>query len=164
MTVHVMVGVSGSGKSTLTEALVIAALGRAESWCVFSADAEMVDGEGVYRFDIAKLAPAHQKCLLAFDTCIVRVTLETHLFVDNTNSTVLEAAPYIALAMAHGHNVVIHILRADPGLAYHRNKHNVPAHKVARMAETISREWPSALPWHWQPANEPRVKIIEERA
>jgi predicted kinase len=157
MTVHIMVGASGSGKSTL--ARKIAQTRFDFDWPIFSADdAMMVDG--VYRFEPGKLGFAHRQCLRGFSGALQNSTV----IVDNTNCTVMEAAPYIALALAFGHAVVIHILRVDPAVAHARGTHGVPRHVVNNMAATIEREWPSALPWHWKPENEPNIRlmIIEE--
>jgi hypothetical protein len=126
-------------------------------WPIFSADdAMMVDG--VYRFRPENLGLAHRQCLRGFAGALQN----SILFVDNTNSTVMEAAPYIALALAHEHEVVIHVFRVDPAVAHARNTHGVPLHAVQRMAESIDREWPASLPWHWRPGNEPAISIVEE--
>lgn len=153
MTVHIMVGCSGSGKSTEARRIVRDPKARP------SADDFFVREGGVYRFRAEHLGLAHGECLRAFETAIQSLPV---VCVDNTNSTVMEAAPYIALALAWGHKVLIHVFRVDPVMAHARNAHGVPLASVKRMAESIDREWPAALPWHWRPGNEPAISIVEE--
>lgn len=153
MTVHIMVGCSGSGKSTLAHKL-------APSGAIFSADNWFTAADGVYRFNATHLSRAHGACLREFTNAVRRGC--SAIAVDNTNSTVMEAAPYIALALAFGQRVVIHVLRMDPIVAHARNTHGVPLASVQRMAESIARGWPAALPWHWRPENEAAISIVEE--
>lgn len=157
-TVTILVGPSGAGKTSWT-------LAHGFFGCAVSADHYFIDGGGVYRFDVTKLGEAHGACLRDF---ILRLTSEADhggmrppIIVDNTNSTVMEAAPYIAAALAYGRRVEIVVFRTPADIAAPRNVHGVPEAGVRRMADTISREWPGALPWHWQPKNNPAVTLRE---
>ena len=156
--VIIMVGVPGSGKSTLIKKQ------RKECPLVtVSADyyPGLYDAEG--KFHIEHLAAAHQTCLKEFTALVTadkgKGLAPELLMVDNTNSTVLEAAPYISLALAYGWDVGIAILKCPTDIAYERNVHGVPQARIEAMAANIEAQWPGALPWHWRPENEPRISI-----
>jgi predicted kinase len=129
-----MSGVPGSGKSTYTSTL------KGEV-VVCSADHYfMVDGE--YRFDFTKLGAAHGACLRKF-TETLREARADVLVVDNTNTSELELAPYVALAAAYSAPVEIVTVLCDPAIAAARNTHGVPEAGVRRMDAALrSRELP----------------------
>lgn len=145
MKVVILCGVSGSGKSTLVRKEYKTAV-------VCSADSyfERVDGE--YAFDASKLSEAHGLCLRQFVAlvtnpgCDFRITeYNDVVVVDNTNTTIAEMAPYVALAQAYGHDLEIVTLRCDPVDAAARGKHGVPLESViAQSVRLYSRDIP---PW-----------------
>lgn len=159
-TVYILVGPSGAGKTSWT-------LAHGFSGCAVSADHFFIGPDGEYRFDVTRLGEAHGGCLRMFIGRIAGSPLRTSdepyppIVVDNTNSTVMEAAPYIAAALAYGRRVEILVFRTPADIAAPRNVHGVPEAGVRRMADTIAREWPGALPWHWRPENESRITLRE---
>lgn len=136
MKVIILSGVSGSGKSTYAK----------KHWPntpTCSADHFfMVDGE--YRFDPARLASAHGACLRDFVDRLL-ASSEECLVVDNTNTTIAEIAPYVALAQAYGHAVRIVTVLCVPEVAAKRNTHGVSESIVLAQATRLnSRDMP---PW-----------------
>lgn len=103
-----------------------------------------------YRFDPSQLGEAHAACLRRF----VRLT-ETgcDLVVDNTNTTAIEMAPYVAWAMAAGYEVEIVRIECDPWVAAKRNTHGVPERAVLAMHARMNRE---TLPAFW-----PKATVIQ---
>jgi predicted kinase len=157
---HVVVlrGVSGSGKTTLSLELAAAA---STVECV-SADAFFTDADGRYSFDGAKLGEAHAECLRHFVRALqtdnaygVRDSL---VLVDNTNTSIAECAPYMALAAAYGFKALIVTLDVPGRIAHARNLHGVSAEGVEaqgwRMAADEAR-----FPPFWE-----RVRLVEGEA
>ena len=127
MRVIIMAGVPGSGKSTWVKENHPDAI-------VCSADSYFV---GLGRnFDPSKLGEAHGECLRKYVECIVADEPGV-LIVDNTNTTVLEMAPYVAIAAAYGVSVEIVEMDCPVGLAAKRNVHNVPMRTCLRMDDNL---------------------------
>lgn len=143
MKVFVMRGLPGSGKSTWIER-VRKDFGQGGS-AVVSADHHHVKG-GVYRFDPSKIRMAHDACLGSFLSAVREGKLAA-LFVDNTNVSVWELAPYVRLAELFNHEVEIIRIECDPLVAAKRNVHGVPAATVFRMWDALRSE---RLPGHWK--------------
>lgn len=136
-----MVGVPGSGKSRYT-------LGLAEDTVIVSADQFFIEeGGGVYAFDPSKLGRAHGQCLRRYTEALQRG--ERHVVVDNTNTTLLEIAPYVSLALAYGCEVEIVRVICDPAVAAARNSHGVPERAVRAMHESIEATFAAGLPPFW---------------
>jgi predicted kinase len=139
-TVTVLVGVPGSGKSHHTESLTGAV--------VVSADHYFVElGGGTYAFDPSKLGAAHGQCLRRYTEALQRG--ESHVVVDNTNTTSLEMAPYVSLALAYGYRVEIVRVTCDPAVAAARNTHGVPEGAIRAMHERITATFQTGLPPFW---------------
>lgn len=178
MKVIILSGVSGSGKSTLAQKFS-SENGNAP---IFSADSYFMK-EGVYCFDPTKIGEAQGQCLRLFADTVVNATdwkaLEDTIIVDNTNTTALELAPYVALAQAFGYKVEIHtILVASPidrekpweevselHAAWIRSTHGMPAAGMLMMADNISartfppywtEEFGVSVVWH-DFDNKPRI-------
>jgi predicted kinase len=103
------------------------------------------DGENPheYRFDFRKLGEAHGACLQKF---IKLTSLGCDVVVDNTNTTAVEMAPYVAWGLALGFEVEIIRLECSSDIAAARNIHGVPAGSVYRMKTTLDSE---VLPPFW---------------
>ena len=129
----------------------------------FSADHYFINPQtGKYEFDPSKLGEAHGQCLRGFAGAVAQapqsVTIlrgipgagkstwvrdnepNLDMVVDNTSITVVEIAPYFALALAYGVPCEVVTIMADPEVAARRNSHGVPASTVQRMAETLTKE------------------------
>ena len=155
-------GIPGSGKSTWARAQAEAGepahLGASDAGValrpeagvtIVSADDWFVrlqaDGTLGYRFDGREIAQAHDACLRRFVAAILAAILaaeaEPHVIVDNTNTTAAEMIPYVAVALAHGCEVVVRTFRVDAATAAARNVHGVPLAACEamgkRMAETV---------------------------
>ena len=109
--VFILQGPQGSGKSTFTQGCPGAV--------VCSADAFFISPEGVYKYEAAKIADAHQGCLRRFVGAIR--DLEHLIIVDNTNAQRWEMSTYVQLALAYNYEVEIHTFMIDPKVAFKRN-------------------------------------------
>jgi predicted kinase len=138
-------GVSGAGKTTYID--------KAHSGApVCSADrlTGLYPSPGV--IDASKLGEAHAFCLRDFNRLVLNAAPE--IVVDNTNTTIAELAPYVALAQAYGYEVQIVTLWCDPGIAHARNGHGTPLSVVQAMHERLkAREMP---PW-WSHSDVPQM-------
>jgi predicted kinase len=123
-----MVGCQGSGKSTWSRKNV-------PNGAICSADDYFNEG-GKYNFDPSKLGKAHSTC---FRTAVEACKSGQDIVIDNTNSTVLEIAPYYALAKSYDYDVVLVHFHVDPEIAYKRNQHGVPLEGVRNTAERCER-------------------------
>lgn len=139
-TVTILVGVPGSGKSHHTESLTGAV--------VVSADHYFVElGGGTYAFDPRKLGEAHGQCLRRYTEALQQGA--SQVVVDNTNTTLLEMAPYVSLALAYGYGVEIVRVTCDPAVAAARNTHGVPEGAIAAMHARIEATFQTGLPPFW---------------
>lgn len=123
--IYLMQGVPGSGKSTWART-------NLKNPVVCSADDYFLDRHGVYHFDPTKLGKAHASCMRKFIEALINKKRE--IVVDNTNTTVMEMAPYYLAAQAYDRSVTIVHFDIDPRIAAARNTHGVPAAAVERMA------------------------------
>jgi predicted kinase len=135
--VVIMQGVPGSGKSSYVKSL------RPVATVVCSADTffESWSPEtgATYNFDPSKLGEAHGECLLSFVDAMEYANQDGDtVVVDNTNTTAMEIAPYMALANAYGCEVEIVRVQCDPEIAAARNIHGVPLASIRRMADNIA--------------------------
>ncbi len=134
MKVIIMSGIPGSGKSTYSKKL---------GGVVCSAD-HWFEREGEYKFDPTKLGMAHGACLAKFTRALMAG--EDVIVVDNTNTSSLELAPYVALAQAFGASCELVTIQCDPDVAFARNVHGVPLETIRRMAAALSAR---TLPPFW---------------
>ena len=141
MSVIILRGISGAGKSTW-------ATQHFPDAYVISADNYFIR-DGKYLWDANKLGEAHAACLLDFLTgfsdeespLFVNKTPDTVVVVDNTNITVAEIAPYVAISAAYGEVSRVLTLRCDPEIAAVRNIHSVSLDTCRRKAlQLISEE------------------------
>jgi len=141
-TAYIMIGVSGSGKSTWAEDKVR----EFERAAICSADQYFMQ-EGNYLFDYRGLGKAHGQCLRNFiDACQKEYD---GVVCDNTNTTVEDIAPYMAVAQAYGYTVEVIHMEATPAVAAIRNSHGVPLKAIQGMDSRISyllANWPRRWP------------------
>jgi len=138
--VVVMRGLPGSGKSHFIRTTI------PYSVAVSADDFFVTDGK--YQFDITKLNLAHKACLRNFDKLLNKQLLGTNtLVVDNTGTTVVEIAPYVQLALAHGHSVIIATILERPETAHAQNTHGVPLVAIQAMHKRMQPFYDELPPW-----------------
>jgi len=132
--VNIMAGISGSGKSTFAkqpmEGKPRRALVSSDTWFLKN---------GVYAFDPSQLSQAHAACLRAYLQHLQDDDMDLDcLWVDNTNCTSTEVAPYAALADAYGVPWQLIVVHVDFAKAVARNQHGVPAKVVWRQYQHLT--------------------------
>lgn len=136
-TAFILMGSPGSGKSTWIES-------RHPNAIVCSAD-HFFEKDGVYKFDITKIEQAHSSCLRKFVKRVTDGVAGAPVAVDNTNTTIQEIAPYVALAVAYGFDVRF-VRFIGHERTFGRNIHGCPE-ATARMLEdrldATLRTWPA---------------------
>lgn len=135
MIVTLMIGIPGSGKSTYIK-------NNLPGTTVVSADHFFTGEDGVYRFDPKKLGEAHGTTLRQF---LAALSKGFDIVVDNTNTTLVNLAPYEALASMHGATVRFVHLDVDPTVAHSRCIHGVPLETVVKASQQIAStigQWP----------------------
>lgn len=101
------------------------------------------EATGEYRFIKQDLHFAHGACLQKYVRAL-QGSVET-IAVDNTNVSLTEISPYIALAEAFGRSYRIIRLECDVPTAARRNIHGVDYNKVGQMAANME-----SLPPFWR--------------
>lgn len=124
---------------------------------VVSADAFFVGADGVYRHDVSLLGKAHNACVAS--VALWAAASEDDypadvLVLDNTNTTAIELAPYVALAAAFGIPCSLVTVECDPEVAFARNAHGVPRETVLAMHAALQAR---ALPPYWDLVRETYV-------
>lgn len=140
---YIMVGPPGSGKSTLANSIGANAV-------VCSADHYHIGADQVYHWDPKNVPMAHSACLEKWLSTVRRRELD--VVCDNTNTTLVAAAPYVATALAYQYEVmIVHIMthESDIGVLMQNQKHAVPRETILRMMADIGREWSRRLPSFW---------------
>lgn len=146
--IYLLRGLPGSGKSTWWKRPgTLADFGghpmEETDIAVCSADTyHMINGE--YHYDPKNAGKAHGQCLLQYVRC-----LQTHpgtIVVDNTNTTLLELAPYVRLAEAYEVPCEIVYLMCSLETAVRRNTHAVPVNTLLKMQANLLTE---IVPAHW---------------
>jgi len=79
---------------------------------------------------------AHGECIKNFIACIDSKEIDV-LIVDNTNTSDIEMAPYVAIAAAHGVAVDLVTLLVSPSVAHQRNLHGVSLGACSAMDRRI---------------------------
>lgn len=139
MEIEILSGLPGSGKSTYCMKQK-----KDNPKClVVSADDSFKDYDGNYTFKPNLLGKAHAASLRRFLENIDYP--HQKLIVDNTNLSLIEIAPYYALAEAYHHSVKVVIFRGDEALFYSRQIHQVGEDSYYGMKirhAAMLRDWP----------------------
>lgn len=128
MKVIILRGVPGSGKSTESK--------KHPDAYIVSADHYFIGKDGIYRFDMDKIASAHGQCKAKFEVALAEK--RPLVIVDNTNTTVKELKFYVETAKSAGYVVEIVRIDCDPEVAAARNIHGVPKASVLKMAARLA--------------------------
>ena len=138
MKIVIMRGIPGSGKSTYARSLNADVIVSADDYFMVL---------GTYHFDSTQLGEAHKSCMKRF-LHAVRLRKEL-IVVDNTNSTPVEIAPYVAVGEAEGYEVEIVEIEADTKMAHARNIHAVPLKSINNMCNRMRNNKRYMLPPWW---------------
>ena len=137
--IYITRGLPGCGKSTWIGKI------RVPGDLVCSADhIHIIDG--VYRYDPAKTALGHQICLREYNAAVSGlVPFREYVFVDNTNTSIFEIAPYVQLAEAYQIPYEIIFFPCSLEVSSQRNTHKVPLGTILQMNKNLNTE--SLPPW-----------------
>jgi len=141
--VIIMQGISGSGKST--KAHEIAEKHSAIGCRVVSAD-DLFTVNGTYNFDPTLLGEAHKQCMRSFLAALQNPEVGL-VIVDNTNTTLVEMAPYYLLSVSLFCEVSIVQIESTPEVALQKSTHGVPSNIITRQHHNIQTFEP---PVHWE--------------
>lgn len=141
----IMIGAAGSGKSTFINRNFPEGL-------VCSSDHYHMK-DGVYQWKLENASYAHQCCLRKYVDLLAHQEYcknqDDTVIVDNTNTTIREVAPYMALGLAYANSVEVYAWLLPPDVTHPRNSHSVPFSTVQRMYEQVRvllSEWPPYWP------------------
>ena len=129
-TVTILRSLPGGGKSTLARTLV--EQGAAHASADTFEDLYFVDSEGLTQIRLEHLDPAHGA---SYRVAIEALQAGQNVVVDNTNLSIEEVLPYVAIAQAFRANAEIVTIDTDPEVAFGRQTHGVPF-AVIRNSET----------------------------
>lgn len=137
--VVVLRGASGAGKSTYAKTRF---QGKKVEIC--SAD-DFFMKEGKYVFDWRLLDRAHASCLRRFIHLLSLPTDAEVVVVDNTNTTLVEIAPYMMVAQAFEWPARVVTIDVDEKTAEKRNLHGVLIPSIEKQLSNIRKadeQWP----------------------
>lgn len=112
MQILVLSGLPGAGKSTHVQQLIADACARGQAAAAVSADDFFIQPDGAWVFDPAKIGDAHAACLQRFIAHCQARDLDVCI-VDNTNLSIAEIAPYMAIAQAYGHQAKVVTIKCN---------------------------------------------------
>lgn len=158
MSVKILSGISGAGKSYYVSK-------QSPDTRVVSADDYFYDMNHalpgmrkVYKFEPSKLGLAHAECFKHFiDDCQYGAR---DIIVDNTNTSLIEIAPYVLGARAFGYDIEIITWQFKPGemrefvksleACAKRNAHGVGLRSIQAQHARIHEMRERGYPVHWQ--------------
>ena len=108
-----------------------------------SADEYFILPDGTYKFEAGNLQNAHDKC---FYKTMRTLWLGDKVVGDNTNTTAVEIAPYVALGRAFECDVRIVHMKCDLEVAFERNIHKVPRKVIEAQATRLQEPLPRFFP------------------
>lgn len=138
MHVTIMRGVSGAGKTQWAQE------NRPLAVRCSASDYFVTDGE--YRFDKRRLHESHNDCMRRVITALIA---GHDVVVDNTSTSQLEVAPYIAVAESFGAYVRVVTVWCSPAKAAARSVHGTPLETCQQQdarLEQSCRKWPRFWP------------------
>lgn len=138
-TVYILMGLPGAGKSHWASQYIDVDVVSADSW--------MDTSSLGYVFDPQELSWAHAYCFERFLHLLQEG--DRNIVVDNTNTTLIEVAPYIQACRALGARPVVVYIDCDPEVAAGRNTHGVPVEAVKAMYARLKMSletWPPFWP------------------
>lgn len=158
MRIYILRAPSGGGKTTYANLLKLEEEDAGHTVAIVSTDHFFEDDDGNYKFDVSKLGEAHAATLRRYVGLINPAdggsTLDV-LIVDNTNCSIAELAPYVALGTAYGHTVEIFVLLCDVRDCIKRTIHGVAAENVVYQHRVLDKNY--ELPAFW-----PRQKVVTD--
>ena len=141
MRVYILRGISGSGKTTLAKR-------RCKMYpadvatTIISADDYMVGEDGKYAYAKTKLRTCHSRCFGHFLELLDRKEHQV-LYVDNTNTRLMEVSPYVRLAEAKGvffGDIRVVTVVCDPVVAWERSEHVADLHVILEQSKRLMEE------------------------
>lgn len=140
----IMQGLPGSGKTHRARKIAEATGAIVASSDTFPGLYGERQADGSIPFNMDLLGAAHGRSLR---DAIEALQRGDDVVIDNTNTDVLEIAPYVALAQALDAEPKILRINCDPDVAFERNTHRVPRHVFDGMADRLRSFGPEP---HWQ--------------
>lgn len=136
--IYILRGLPGSGKSTYADSIYNKTICSAD-------DFHMVGG--VYRFDPSKAALAHNECFKKYLLAVQNGSNLDNIVVDNTNTTLMELAPYVRVAEAFNRSYRIVQFECSLATSIARNIHSVPHATIVAMQRNLLIE---PVPPYWK--------------
>jgi predicted kinase len=130
---------------------------------IFSADD--FRQEKSFSWDHLQHQAPHDACLRAYVDHVRTAPFGATIVVANTHVTAVEAAPYVALAIAYGFRPLLVTLEVDLALALARTQDKIPGAKVREMHRRVNSNTVHVPPtWRHYVINVDSVENIQERA
>lgn len=150
--VYILSGPNGSGKSSYAEKMMADCRKLNGKLSAVSISAEdYLSANEKYAFDFQNIGKLHEQCFKQF-IFAMQAGFDL-IFVDNTNTTSVEIAPYVLAAGAFGytHNIITFRCKdmGDIRTLTARNKHNVKFNEIFaqhnRICDRLLMPWWNAV-------------------
>lgn len=146
--VIIMQGIPGSGKTELARKMAFKVEDEDIGVGIIVSADKFFQRNGQYEYDPARIGEAHRSCMAAFLANLRSSQKKVGIIVDNTNTSILDVAPYYRAAEATGWKVYIVWTNCLVGEAMKRQIHGVPVEVVVRMDIQIN-EFYRSCPENW---------------